>query len=76
MRDFTLVSSKTKNVRMMRQEKLKGAYRQGDGYEAAMAALQGVGHRDVCHSACAGVSPEQALAKAAPDKLIQWFMSR
>ena len=68
--DFTLVSGKTKKVRMMHREKLTGAYRKGDGYEAAALGYSGSGIEMFAILPAAGVSPEQALAKAKPDKLI------
>ena len=55
---------------MMHQEKLKGAYRQGEGYEAAALAYKASGIEMFAILPAAGVSPEQSLAQAAPDQLI------
>ena len=68
--DFKLAGGKTKKVRMMQREKIKGAYRQGHGYEAAMLGYKASGIEMFAILPAAGVSPEQALAKAAPGQLI------
>ena len=71
--DFTLAGGRTKKVRMMSQGRLKSAYRQGDGYEAAALSYKASGIEMFAILPAAGVSPEQALAKASPDKLINGY---
>jgi serpin B len=68
--DFTLADGKTRQVRMMHQAKIRSAYRQGDGYEAAVLNYQNSSVSMYAILPAKGVTPEQALAKATPVKLM------
>jgi len=69
--DFKQADGKARKIRMMHQPKLRGAYRQGDGYEAAALSYDGSTIAMYAILPASGVAPEQALAKAAPAQLIQ-----
>ena len=71
--NFTLANGKTRKVRMMHHGLLKSAYRQGDGYEAAVLTYKASGIEMFAILPAAGVSPEQALEKATPERLINGY---
>ena len=68
--DFKLADGKTQKVRMMHHPKIRSAYRQGPGYEAAVLGYQGSSIAMYAILPAEGVTPEQALSKAAPAALI------
>lgn len=68
--DFHLTGNRTKKVRMMLHRTLRGAYKAGDGYEAAALGYQGSSVAMYVMLPAEGVTPEQALSKAAPASLI------
>jgi serpin B len=66
---FHLATGGVKKVQMMHQDSLAGAYRQGDGFEAAALDYRGSHIRLYAILPSRGSSPEQALAKISMDKL-------
>lgn len=66
---FHLATGGVKKVQMMHQDSLAGAYRQGDGFEAAALDYRGSHIRLYAILPSRGSSPEQALAKISVDKL-------
>jgi serpin B len=66
---FHLATGGVKKVQMMHQDSLAGAYRQGDGFEAAALDYRESHIRLYAILPSKGSSPEQALAKISMDKL-------
>jgi serpin B len=66
---FHLATGGVKKVQMMHQDSLAGAYRQGDGFEAAALDYRDSHIRLYAILPSRGSSPEQALAKISMDKL-------
>ncbi|HEV8181406.1 MAG TPA: serpin family protein [Candidatus Angelobacter sp.] len=66
---FHLATGGVKKVQMMHQGSLSGAYRQGDGFEAAALDYRESHIRLYAILPSKGSSPEQALAKISMDKL-------
>jgi serpin B len=66
---FHLATGGQKKVRMMHQGSLAGAYRQGDGFEAAALDYRESHIRLYAILPSPGSSPEQALAKISMQKL-------
>ena len=66
---FHLATGGEKKVRMMHQSHLSGAYRQGDGFEAAALDYRDSHIRLYAILPSPGSSPEQALAKISLDQL-------
>ena len=66
---FHLATGGDKKVQMMHQGTLSGAYRQGDGFEAAALDYRDSHIRFYAILPSPGTSPEQALAKISMDKL-------
>jgi serine protease inhibitor len=66
---FHLATGGVKKVQMMHQDSLAGAYRQGDGFEAAALDYRESHIRLYAILPSRGSSPEQALAKISVDKL-------
>lgn len=66
---FHLATGGVKKVQMMHQSSLSGAYRQGDGFEAAALDYRESHMRLYAILPSQGSSPEQALAKISMDKL-------
>ncbi|HEY3743095.1 MAG TPA: serpin family protein [Bryobacteraceae bacterium] len=69
--DFHLNGNGVKKVRMMLHRTLRGAYKSGDGYQAAALPYQGSSVAMYVILPADGVTPEQALLKAAPGSLIE-----
>lgn len=67
--NFHLATGGVKKVQMMHQDSLSGAYRQGDGFEAAALDYRGSHIRLYAILPSRGSSPEQALAKISMEKL-------
>jgi serpin B len=66
---FHLATGGVKKVQMMHQGSLSGAYRQGDGFEAAALDYRGSHIRLYAILPSRGSSPEQVLAKISMEKL-------
>jgi serine protease inhibitor len=66
---FHLATGGVKKVQMMHQDSLAGAYRKGDGFEAAALDYRESHIRLYAILPSHGSSPEQALAKISLDKL-------
>lgn len=66
---FHLATGGEKKVQMMHQSSLSGAYRQGDGFEAAALDYRDSHIRLYAILPSPGSSPEQALAKISMDQL-------
>jgi len=66
---FHLATGGEKKLKMMHQGSLSGAYRQGDGFEAAALDYRESHIRLYAILPSPGSSPEQALAKISMDKL-------
>jgi serpin B len=66
---FHLATGGVKKVQMMHQDSLAGAYRQGDGFEAAALDYRDSHIRLYAILPSRGSSPEQVLAKISMDKL-------
>jgi serine protease inhibitor len=66
---FHLATGGEKKVQMMHQGSLSGAYRQGDGFEAAALDYRDSHIRLYAILPSPGSSPEQALAKISMDQL-------
>jgi serpin B len=66
---FHLASGGEKKVQMMHQSSLSGAYRQGDGFEAAALDYRESHIRLYAILSSPGRSPEQALAKISMNQL-------
>ena len=69
--DFHLPDGGEKKVQMMHQRSIPGAYRQGDGFEAAALDYRESHVRLYAILPASGSSPEQVLAKISMQQLIQ-----
>jgi serpin B len=70
---FHLVNGTQKTVPFMWQPALHGAYRSGDGFEAAVLPYERSGMALCAILPAPGKSPEEALAKVSIDKLIRGY---
>jgi len=68
---FHLADGGQKKVPFMHQGALHGAYRSGDGFEAAVLPYEGSGMALCAILPAPGKSPEQALTKVSIQKLLQ-----
>ena len=70
---FHLVNGTQKKVPLMWQAGLHGAYRSGDGFEAAVLPYERSGMALCAILPAPGKSPEEALAKVSMEKLIHGY---